>query len=479
MANVSTVLSINGQIANVLFTGYTPDIGEIVRHREIPDIMLYIYASSGSPFSYYCFILSGLRHLSRGMALSPTGTLLSVPVGRAVIGRVFDVYGNPVDGGKKLIGKKRPVYLPAPSYDTISVTKTVWETGIKVIDFFAPLVRGGKIGLFGGAGVGKTILLTEIMHNIVMLPSFAPHSGASPFAKASADKSEGKEKTVSVFAGVGERSREGQELLSELSEKKVLRKTALLFGAMGANAAVRFTTAMAAVTVAEHFRDREKRDVLFFIDNVFRFAQAGNELSTLTNAIPSEDGYQPTLTSEMAQFHERLVSTDKGVVSAIEAIYVPGDDLMDQGVQAMFPYLDSILTLSRSVYQEGRLPSVDILHTSSSILNPDVVGDLHYKTAIEAHAILKKSENLERMVALVGESELSQENQTIYKRARKLKWYMTQPFFVAEPQTGRKGVYVEREQTVKDVAGILSGAYDDVPDEALWYIGGINSKGKS
>ena len=455
MAHVSTVLSINGQIADVLFTGYTPIIGEILKQKDVPDVLLFVYASSETQHSYYCFILSGLRNVYRGMILTPTGNPISIPVGPDIVGRVFDIFGHVSDGGKPIHGKQRPVYLRAPLYDEVAMEKTIWETGIKVIDFFAPLVKGGKIGLFGGAGVGKTILLTEIMHNIVMLKDT---------------------KSISVFAGVGERAREGEELLSELSEKKVLARTVLLFGPMGSNAAVRFTTAMAAASVAEYFRDDEKRDVLFFIDNVFRFAQAGMELSTLTNAIPSEDGYQPTLTSEMAQFHERLVSTQTGVVSAIEAIYVPSDDLMDQGVQSMFPYLDSILTLSRSVYQEGRLPSVDIQRTSSSILNPDVVGDLHYKTVLEAHAILKKSETLERMVALVGESELSAENQVLYKRARKLKFYMTQPFFVAEPQTGRKGVFVERKQTVEDVAGILSGAYDDLPDEKLWYIGGIDQK---
>ena len=452
MAVTSVILSINGQIADVLFTGYTPVIGEVLTDPKQPEVLLSVHSSSGSKDSYYCLILSGLRVLSRGMPLKPTGAPLSIPVGKEVMGRVIDIFGNAVDGGKNITGKKRPVYLSSPSYGVLDMHKSIWETGIKVIDFFAPLVRGGKIGLFGGAGVGKTILLTEIMHNIVMLKS---------------------NKSISVFAGVGERSREGQELVAELEEKKVLEKTALVFGPMGSNAAVRFTTAMAAVSVAEHFRDEEHQDVLFFIDNVFRFAQAGNELSTLTNAIPSEDGYQPTLTSEMAQFHERLVSTNDSIMSAIEAIYVPSDDVMDQGVQAMFPYLDSILTLSRGVYQEGRLPAVDIQHSSSSIFTPAIVGELHYKTVLEAHALLKKSENLERMVALVGESELSSENQTIYRRARKLKFYMTQPFFVAEPQTGKKGVFVTREKTVADVADILSGKHDTLPDEKLWYIGEI------
>jgi len=456
MAAISVVVtSINGQIADVLFIGYTPAVGEVLIDPKNPHILLSVYGSSGSKQSYYCLILSGMRSLFRGLVLKPTGAPLSIPVGKEIIGRVFDIFGNPMDGGAPITAKKWPIYQSSPTYTILDMKKTIWETGIKVIDFFAPLVRGGKIGLFGGAGVGKTILLTEIMHNIVMMKD---------------------NNAISVFAGVGERAREGQELLSELTEKKVLQKTALVYGPMGSNAAVRFTTAMAAVSVAEYFRDQEHRDVLFFIDNVFRFAQAGNELSTLTNAIPSEDGYQPTLTSEMAQFHERLVSIKDQVMSAIEAIYIPSDDVMDQGVQAMFSYLDSIITLSRNVYQEGRMPAVDIQHSSSSLFSPDIVGDLHYKTVLEAHALLKKSENLERMVALVGESELSLDNQIIYRRARKLKYYMTQPFFVVELQTGRKGAFVPREKTVQDVADILSGIYDEVDDEVLTYVGGIELK---
>jgi F-type H+-transporting ATPase subunit beta len=320
---------------------------------------------------------------------------------------------------------------------------------------FAPLLKGGKMGLFGGAGVGKTLLLTEIMHNITMTLS---------------GPTDGSKKSLAVFSGVGERIREGQELYEALKARGILPYVTLMFGPMGENAAIRFLTGLAGATIAEYFRE-EGKDVLFLIDNVFRLAQAGNELATLMNTIPSEDGYQATLSSEMAGFHERLVSTKKGVVSAIEAIYVPSDDLLDQGVQAIFPYLDSTVTLSRSVYQEGRLPAVDMLSCTSAALNTSVVGQLHYQTAVAAQVMLKKAESLERMVALVGESELSPENQLLYKRVKKLRNFMTQSFFVAEEQTGRKGVFVALKDTVEGVAAILSGKYDHIPEERFMYIG--------
>jgi F-type H+-transporting ATPase subunit beta len=343
-------------------------------------------------------------------------------------------------------------------YSQIITKKEIWETGIKVIDFFSPLIKGGKLGLFGGAGVGKTLLLTEILHNVLMLKEDG--------------KNKETKKRVSVFAGVGERIREGQELHEELSERGVLPLVALIYGPMSENAAVRFMTAQAGAAMSEYFRN-EGNDVLFFIDNVFRFAQAGSELSILTKNIPSEDGYQSTLTSEMASFHERLVSTTKGIVSTIEAIYVPSDDLSDYGVQSIYPYLDSIVALSRDVYQQGLLPAVDILATSSSILNPQYISKEHYDSVIESLSTLKNAESLERMVALVGEKELSVENQKIYKRGKILENYMTQPFFVAEDQTGNPGKYVPLTQTVEDVRAILSGAFDDLEPEKLLFIGSI------
>ncbi len=323
------------------------------------------------------------------------------------------------------------------------------ETGIKVIDFFTPIIKGGKVGLFGGAGVGKTVIISEIIHNLVIL---------------------NPEKNVSVFTGVGERTREGEELFSTLKESKVMQGVSLIYGSMGENPALRFRTAYTGVTLAEYYRDVMGKDVLFFIDNIFRFAQSGYELATLMNAIPSEGGYQSTLTSEMASFHERLISTNKNAITTFEAIYVPADDLTDSGVQAIFPYLDSNLILSRSVYQEGRFPAIDILASNSSALNIETVGELHYQTAIDAQSLLKKALSLDRIASLIGESELSSEDQKIYKRAKMLKNYMAQNFTVVETQTEKKGVFVSVKDTIADVKAILDGAVDELLPEDLLYI---------
>jgi F-type H+-transporting ATPase subunit beta len=315
---------------------------------------------------------------------------------------------------------------------------------------FAPIIRGGKTGLFGGSGVGKTVLLTEILHNII---------------------NKDPENTVSVFAGVGERTREGHELFLELEQRKVLPYVSLVFGAMGESPSMRFLTGHSATTIAEHFRDEMQKNVLVFVDNMFRFAQAGNELSLMMNTIPSEDGYQATLSSEMADVHERLVSTKAADITTIEAVYVPADDLLDQGVQAIFDYLQSSVVLSREIYQEGRLPAVDLLASGSSALNPEITFKEHYETAIRAQSMLKENEALERIVALVGEAELSEEDKIKYKRAIKLKNYMTQSFFVTQEQTGRPGVYVALEQNVQDVNSILDGKFDDVNEEKFMNIG--------
>ena len=438
-------MAVRGQVAEVVFDQEKkPAIHEVLEVAG-QGIMMEVYAVTKDEV-FYCLILSGADKLVRGMEIVGSGKPIQVPVGSEVLGQVTDIFGE----GPRT--KTRSLYGPAPDYERVQTKEEIWETGIKVIDFFSPLLKGGKMGLFGGAGVGKTLLLEEILHNVVNIKT---------------------NNHVSVFAGVGERIREAEELYEELKERKILANVALVLGSMGENAAVRFLTGLAGVTMAEYFRDEEKRDVLFFIDNVFRFAQAGNELATLMNSIPSEDGYQATLASEMAAFHERLVSTETGVISTIEAIYVPSDDLLDHGVQAVFPYLDSIVTLSRNVYQEGRLPAVDISLSSSSVLNPTVVGEEHYRVAVEAQGLLKKTESLERMVALVGEAELSAENQLIYKRAKKLRNYMTQNFFVAEEQTGRPGKFVPLVQTVKDVAGIVGGKYDQVDESKFLFVGSM------
>lgn len=453
--NIGSIVSVVGPVAEVVFDGGKPAINEVCRVES--GAVGYIYATSKIKDGFYAFLLKDEETVSRGMSVTTEGKIMSIPVGDNILGRVIDIFGNAVDGGENIETEdSRDIFNYHIDYNDLSTGKEIWETGIKVIDFFSPLVKGGKTGIFGGAGVGKTILLTEVMHNI--------------FASSSKD---GGREAISVFSGVGERIREGQELFEELEERGVLSKTSLIYGLMGQNAAVRMLTAKAGAAIAEYFRDEKGKDVLFFIDNIFRFAQAGSELSTLTANTPSEDGYQPTLASDMASFHERLVSTKKGVISSIEAIYVPSDDTLDQGVQSIYPYLDSVVTLSRDIYQEGRFPAVDILSSNSSILGVNEVGAKHYEALIEALSVLKRASELERMVALVGEAELSPDNQIIYKKAKMIKNYMTQPFSVVSAQTGKEGVYVPLQQTVSDMEGILTGKYDKVDPESLLFIGAI------
>ncbi|KKR85804.1 MAG: ATP synthase subunit beta [Candidatus Woesebacteria bacterium GW2011_GWB1_41_10] len=452
---IGKIISVTGQVAEVEFEDTYPTINEVLTLKGDAAVKLYVSQSAGKSV-FYCTILVGRRKLARGSVVTGRGETLSMPVGPSLLGRVVDAFGNPIDGkGKIEYSGQREIFSPPSKFKEVASGMEVWETGIKVIDFFAPLVKGGKMGLFGGAGVGKTILLTEIMHNVL--------------------NSKNSKGAVSIFAGVGERTREGQEMYEELKESGLLPDVSMVFGQMGENASVRFLTAMSAAALAEYFRDDEKRDVLFFIDNVFRFAQAGSEVSTLTRIVPSEDGYQAALASEMALFHEKVVSKNNEVVSAVEAIYVPSDDLLDAGVQSINPYLDSVITLSRDIYQMGRFPAVDILSTSSRVLSPKMVGEAHYQAVLSAMAILKRAQGLERMVALVGEGELSAENQKIYKTSKKIINYMTQPFFVAESQTGRKGVYIARQETVSDIADILSGKYDSVDASDLLFLGGLTN----
>lgn len=453
------VISILSQVAEVEFKTHQPKVYEVIRDEE-KDVFLIVQSSSALN-RYFCLILKGGEKLHRGMKVVATGQPLRIPVGDQVLGKVMNIFGEVIDGQEDDIDNRKS-WSVFDDRKTVALSEKgdhIWETGIKVIDFFAPLVKGRKMGLFGGAGVGKTLLLTEIMHNIVTL--------------------KGNEESISVFAGVGERIREGYELFQELSNRKLIDSVAMIFGTMGDNAATRFLTAMAGATVAEYFRDEDKRDVLFFVDNTFRFVQAGAELSTLTNTIPSEDGYQPDLTSQMADFHQRLVSTEDGVISAIEAIYVPADDMLDLGVQSIMHYLDSTIVLSRDVYQQGFLPAIDILSSSSAVLNPEIVGEEHYKAVTEAKRVLRQAASLERMVSLVGEAELSDENQDIYQRAQRLRAYMTQPFFVVEAQSGRKGEFVKVAETVADVTAILEGKYDDKPVDEFMFIGSLAAKKSS
>lgn len=452
------IVSIKQQIVEVEFLDHHPKIHNLLELKDNTAIKMEVFVSSGNAVSragahkFYCLLLSN-DHPKVGSEVADTEETIRIPVGEELLGRVIDLFGKVQDGGEQLKGKHtKTIFKHELSYHNINTPKLILETGIKVIDFFAPILKGGKVGLFGGAGVGKTVLLSEIIHNIVIL---------------------GGGESVSVFTGVGERSREGQELYETMKDNGVLKDICLIYGQMGENPAVRFRTATSGVAVAEHFRDEMGKDVLFFIDNVFRYAQAGYELSTLMNNIPSEGGYQATLSSEMASLHERLSSSQKNHITSFEAIYVPSDDLTDYGVQSVFPYLDSNIVLSRVVYQEGRFPAVDILSSVSSALNTEIVGQLHFDTVLQAQALLKKAVVLERMVSLIGEAELSGDDQIAFKRAKILKNYMTQGLSVIEVQTGRSGKFAPLGQVVKDVGEIVDGKYDGIDPGKFLYIGGV------
>jgi len=452
MNNTGLIIGVQGQIVDIAFNNDQPNIHDILVLEKDPNIKMQVSYPS-SPSSFFCLSLSPTDTLYRGLKVINTKKPILIPTGSSVLGRVMNIFGEPIDGlGPIQKDGEKPIYSPGLDYSEIVKYNEVLETGIKAIDFLSPITRGGKIGIFGGAGVGKTILLTEMIHNVIIL-----HEG----------------KGASVFAGIGERIREGHELYQTLAEKKVLQSVSLILGTMGENPAIRFLTGYTAVALAEYFRDNLKKDVLFFMDNIFRFAQAGNELSVLMNTIPSEDGYQATLTSEMTSIHERLISNKSNSITSIEAIYIPNDDILDQGVQAIFPYLDSSVVLSRSVYQEGFLPAIDLLASASANLNPETVGQLHYNVALKALNLLKEATSLDRIVSLVGEAELSTSDKLTYERAKKLRNFMTQNFFVVENQTGKKGSYVPRTTTVMDVNDLLSGKYDQLSDDKFSYIGSI------
>jgi len=461
------IISVQQQIAEVEFLDEAPRIHEVLHLESDPDSVLEVYASS-APFRWHCLILRGSDGLTRDALVQSTGKSLSIPVGKDVLGRVFSVFGEALDG-KGSLGRSRATLFNESGLQLseIVVPDQVIETGIKALDFFAPLLRGGKVGLFGGAGLGKTVLLTELINNIVIR-----NNGQ----KNSLSKKSNPLK-YSVFAAVGERSREAQELVENLAEAKVLDHTAVLVGQMGENPAVRFRTANAAARVAQHMRDELGADVLFFMDNVYRFSQAGYELSTLMNEIPSEDGYQPTLPSEIAQLQEQLGSTEQASITSIEAVYLPSDDLTDLAVRSQFPYLDDMVVLSRDIYQQGRLPAIDLLSSNSSALAPEYVGEEHYETSLEAKRILEESVSIDRLVSLVGLAELSAENQMTYKRSQLLKNYMTQSFFVTEVQTGKKGSFVPRATTVADVKRILAGELDGVDPQDLLQSGSLKDLG--
>ncbi len=453
--HIGTIKSVRGDVVEAEFPGIKPNRFELLEFVDDPAIKLEVYSSTNQD-TVYCICFSDPGKLYRGGKLARRFETINVPVGKELLGRVVDLFGHPQDNlGEIKTAQTRSIYAQPPSFATTNIKREILETGIKVVDFFTPFLKGGKIGIFGGSGVGKTIILTELMHNTAVF-----HKG------------------ISVFAGIGERIREAQEMIENLKDNKVLPNVALVLGQMNERAAVRFRAGYTAITMAEYFRDQENRDILFFVDNVYRLVQAGNELSTLLNTIPSEDGYQATLTSDIGQFQERIVPTTGGSITAIEAIYVPADDLTDSGVQAIMPYFDSVVSLSRTVAEEGRRPAMDILNSSSSLVEPTTIGVPHYEAYLEAEKILNRYVFLDRVVSIAGEGELSPEDQKVYSRAKKILNYMTQNTHMTADQTGKPGVYVPRKQVIEDVSDILSGKLDDWTADKFSYTGTIQQAKK-
>jgi F-type H+-transporting ATPase subunit beta len=404
-----------------------------------------------------CIAMDTTDGLVRGMAVKNTGAPISVPVGREILGRIMNVVGTPVDDGGAITAPKRlPIHRPAPKFVEQSVKVEMFETGIKVIDLLAPYRRGGKIGLFGGAGVGKTVTMLELINNVAK-----KHGG------------------FSVFGGVGERTREGRDLYNEMAESKlsdgssVLSKTALVYGQMNEPPGARARVGLSALTCAEYFRDEEGQDVLLFIDNIFRFTQAGSEVSALLGRIPSAVGYQPTLATEMGALQERITSTTKGSITSVQAIYVPADDLTDPAPATAFAHLDATTVLSRAISEKGIYPAVDPLDSTSTILTPAVVGDEHYRVARAVQKILQRYKELMDIIAILGMDELSEDDKLTVSRARKIERFLSQPFFVAETFTGQPGKYVEVKDTVRSFKEIIEGRCDDLPEQAFYMVGGI------
>jgi F-type H+-transporting ATPase subunit beta len=395
--------------------------------------------------------------LVRGVEVTDTGAPIMMPVGAEVLGRILNVIGKPVDEAGPVQAKKAlPIHRPAPQFVDQNTTVEIFETGIKVIDLLAPYRKGGKIGLFGGAGVGKTVFIQELINNVAKA-----HGG------------------VSCFAGVGERTREGNDLFLEMKESKletgepVLSKTALIFGQMNEPPGARARVALSALTCAEYFRDEEGQDVLLFVDNIFRFTQAGSEVSALLGRIPSAVGYQPTLATEMGALQERITSTNKGSITSVQAIYVPADDLTDPAPATTFAHLDATTVLSRSISEKGIYPAVDPLDSTSTMLSPDIVGEEHYAVARQVQQTLQKYKDLQDIIAILGMDELSEDDRAIVARARKIERFLSQPFFVAQQFTGRAGKYVPLKETVAGFKEILSGALDDLPEQAFYMVGNI------
>lgn len=455
MSETQKNLGIIKQVIGVVVDVYFPDkLPEIYHALEINNnghkLVLEVEQHTGSNM-VRCIAMGSTDGLKRGGEVVDTGAPISVPVGKETLGRIFNVLGETVDGGEQVkTEKKYPIHRPAPKFTEQSNTTEILETGIKVIDLICPIAKGGKVGLFGGAGVGKTVVILELIHNIA-----SEHGG------------------YSVFAGVGERTREGNDLYHEMKDSGVLDKVSMVFGQMNEPPGSRARVALSGLSVAEYFRDEAHQDVLFFVDNIFRFTQAGSEVSALLGRMPSAVGYQPTLATEMGELQERITSTKNGSITSIQAVYVPADDLTDPAPATTFGHLDSTVVLSRSLSELGIYPAVDPLDSSSIILDPKIVGEEHYEVARGVQKILQRYKDLQDIIAILGMEELSNEDKLVVTRARKVQKFLSQPFAVAEAFTGRSGKYVKLADTVRGFKEILAGLHDDKSEDDFYMKGGI------
>ena len=446
------ITGVSGPVVDVMFTDGLPKLKDALEVEEEGGVKVMEVAQHLDEKSVRCIMLSGSEGLRRGMSVTATGKCIEVPVGEVTLGRMFNVLGNPIDG-KGDMGKcgKMGIYRPAPAFSEQSPAVEILETGIKAIDLLEPYAKGGKIGLFGGAGVGKTVLIQELIHNVA-----TKHGG------------------YSVFTGVGERSREGNELWTEMNESGVAEKTALVFGQMNESPGVRMRVALSGLTMAEYFRDVQHKDVLLFIDNIFRFVQAGSEVSTLLGRMPSAVGYQPTLAQEMGELQERITSTRYGSVTSVQAVYVPADDLTDPAPATTFTHLDATTVLSRKIAEQGIYPAIDPLESSSRILAEETVGKEHYRVARRVQEILQKYKEIQDIIAILGMEELSEEDKLTVSRARKIQRFLSQPFHVAEKFTGNDGKYVSLQDTVAGFAAIVDGKADEYPEAAFYNVGNLD-----
>ena len=446
---------ISGPVVDVLFEEELPLLRDalFIPADDAHGLKVMEVAQHLDEHTVRCIMLSESEGLARGMRVTASGKAIEVPVGERTLGRMFNVLGQPIDGGAPLEegAERMSIYRPAPSFDKQSAAVEILETGIKAIDLLEPYSKGGKIGLFGGAGVGKTVLIQELIHNVA-----TKHGG------------------YSVFTGVGERSREGNELWTEMNESGVADKTALVFGQMNESPGVRMRVALAGLTMAEYFRDERHKDVLLFIDNIFRFVQAGSEVSTLLGRMPSAVGYQPTLAQEMGELQERITSTKEGSVTSVQAVYVPADDLTDPAPATTFTHLDATTVLSRKIAEQGIYPAIDPLGSSSRILTEEIVGAEHYRVARAVQEVLQKYKEIQDIIAILGMEELSDEDKLTVARARKIQRFLSQPFFVAEKFSGNAGKYVSLQDTVRGFAAIVDGEMDKYPESAFYNVGTVD-----